>query len=216
MPIRHKEEQIWDLDVLLDYIKSQVPYQNKNLPTIQYRRAIAATLVMLLTVARLAELHRAILLSTSDDEYIIQTTILKSLHRIVELKFCKIPDERICPLIWFKSCVQVDGFTHHSDIASIVKQYYDKNNNVEAREVIGQMEEEFDNKEDVEQERTLLEEIEHERSTVEYRIPCLVVVLSLGLSHLETPTELEDVQKAQQKVTNVEEIAILLGSNNIG
>ncbi|KAA6313265.1 MAG: hypothetical protein EZS28_055784, partial [Streblomastix strix] len=55
------------------------------------------------TVASLAELHRATLHSTSDDEYIIQTTILKSPQRIAEFKICKIPDERICPLRWFKS-----------------------------------------------------------------------------------------------------------------
>jgi Ran GTPase-activating protein (RanGAP) involved in mRNA processing and transport len=63
--------------------------------------------------------------------------------------------------------VKVDRFTHHSDTASTVRQYYDKNNNVEAREVLGQTEEELDNEEDEEQERTLLEEIEHERSNVE-------------------------------------------------
>ncbi|KAA6395838.1 MAG: hypothetical protein EZS28_008638 [Streblomastix strix] len=158
-------------------------------------RAVAATLVIVFTFARLAELHRSILLSISDDEYIIQTTILKSVQRIAEFKICKIPDERICPLRWFKSqfgdrepnirskvqelwsisyiekyiqaddlsqairavmqsagirktysvtsiraaviiklpkynvgSVQVDGFTHHSDITSIVGQYYDKNN----------------------------------------------------------------------------------------
>ncbi|KAA6312511.1 MAG: hypothetical protein EZS28_055912, partial [Streblomastix strix] len=179
------------------------------------------------------------------------TTILKSPQRITEFKICKIPDERICPLRWFKSwftdrdpdipnkaqelwrishaeryiqaddlskairavmqsagiskthsvtsiraatitkllkhnvnSVKVDRFTHHSDTASTVRQYYDKNNNVEAREVLGQTEEELDNEEDEEQERTLLEEIEHERSDIEQRIPSPVGVLSPGLSHL--------------------------------
>ncbi|KAA6362717.1 MAG: hypothetical protein EZS28_041754, partial [Streblomastix strix] len=58
---------------------------------------------MVFTVARLAELHRAVLLSTSEDEYIIQTMILKSPQRIAEFKICKIPDEKICPLRWFES-----------------------------------------------------------------------------------------------------------------
>ncbi|KAA6384048.1 MAG: hypothetical protein EZS28_020423, partial [Streblomastix strix] len=247
-----KEKQIWDLDILLNYIKQQVPLLEQNLLSIQQRRAIAATLAMVFTVARLTELHRAVLLSTSEDECIIQTTILKSPQRITEFKICKIPDERICPLRWFKSwikaiepntpnkaeelwrishaeryiqaddlskairavmqsagisktysvtsiraaaitkllkhnvsSVKVDRFTHHSETVSTVKQYYDKNNNVEAREVLGQTEKELDNEEDEEQERTLLEEIEHERSNVEQRIPSPVGVLSPGMSHLE-------------------------------
>ncbi|KAA6398535.1 MAG: hypothetical protein EZS28_005944, partial [Streblomastix strix] len=242
------------------------------------------------------------------------TTILKSPQRITEFKICKIPDERICPLRWFKSwftdrdpdipnkaqelwrishaeryiqaddlskairavmqsagisktysvtsiraaaitkllkhnvsSVKVDRFTHHSDTASTVRQYYDKNNNVEAREVLGQTEEELDNEEDEEQERTLLEEIEHERSDIEQRIPSPVGVLSPGLSHLEfsqplsgihitqtqssvetedtfqpflqysrTPTEVVEVQKAQQDAANADEVARLLDPFNIG
>ncbi|KAA6361178.1 MAG: hypothetical protein EZS28_043296 [Streblomastix strix] len=247
-----KEKQIWDLDILLNYIKQQVPLLEQNLLSIQQRRAIAAIQVMVFTVAILAELHRAVLFRTSKDEYIIQTTILKSPQRIAEFKICKIPDERICPLRWFKSwfaerepdipnkaqelwrishaeryiqaddlskaisavmqsagisktysvtsiraaaitkllkhnvsSVKIDRFTLHSDTASTVRQYYDKNNNVEAREVLGQTEEELDNEEDEEQERTLLEEIEHERSNVEQRMLSPVGVLSPGLSHLE-------------------------------
>ncbi|KAA6382209.1 MAG: hypothetical protein EZS28_022265 [Streblomastix strix] len=178
--------------------------------------------------------------------------ILKSPQRIAEFKICKIPDERICPLRWFKSwfsdrepnipnkaqelwrishaeryiqaddlskairavmqsagicktysvtsiraaaitklqkhnvsSVKVDRFTHHSETASTVRQYYDKNNNVEAREVLGKTEEELDNEEDEEQEKTLLEEIKHERSNVEQRIPSYVGVFSPGLSHME-------------------------------
>ncbi|KAA6382866.1 MAG: hypothetical protein EZS28_021606, partial [Streblomastix strix] len=247
-----KEKPIWDLDILLNYIKAQVPLLEQNALVIQQRRAIAATLVMVFTVARLAELHRATLLSTPDDEYIIQTTILKSSQRIAEFKICNIPDERICSLRWFKSwfadrepnipnkaqelwrvshaekyiladdlskairtvmqsagisktysvtsiraaaitkllkhnvsSVKVDRFTHHSDTASTVRQYYDKNNNVEAREVHGQMEEELDNEEDEEQERTLFEENEYKRSNVDQRIQSPVGVLCLGLSNLE-------------------------------
>ncbi|KAA6375879.1 MAG: hypothetical protein EZS28_028594 [Streblomastix strix] len=101
----NKEKQIWGLDILLNYIKSYVPLLEQNLLTILQRRAIATTLVMVFTVVRLAELYRAILLSTSDDEYIIQITILKSPQRIAEFKICKIPDERICPLRWFKSLI---------------------------------------------------------------------------------------------------------------
>ncbi|KAA6361891.1 MAG: hypothetical protein EZS28_042583, partial [Streblomastix strix] len=240
-----KEKQIWDLDILLNYIKAQVPLLEQNVLTIQQRGAIAASLVIVFTVARLAELHIVTLLSTSNDEYIIQTTVLKSPQRITEFKICKIPDERIYPLRWFKSLfadrepdipnkaqelwrisyaekyieaddlskairavmqsagisktysvtsiraaaitkflkhnvssVQVDRFTHYSDTVSTVRQYYDKNNNVEAREVLGQTEEELDNEEDEEQERTLLEEIEHERSNVEQRIRSSVWVAS--------------------------------------
>ncbi|KAA6375880.1 MAG: hypothetical protein EZS28_028595 [Streblomastix strix] len=102
------------------------------------------------------------------------------------------------------SSVQVDRFIYHSDTASAVRQYYDKNNNVEAREVLGQTEEELDNEEDEEQERTLLEEIEHERSNIEQRIPSL------------TPTEVVEVQKAQQDASNAEDVARLLDSINIG
>ncbi|KAA6397162.1 MAG: hypothetical protein EZS28_007313 [Streblomastix strix] len=263
-----KEKEIWDLDILLTHIKS---------------RAIAATLVVVLTVARVVELNRATLFSTSDDEYIIQITILQSQQRIVEFKIRKIPDEGICPLRWFKSRfayrepmipnkaqelwrishaekyiqaddlstaigavmqfagfskiysvtsirvasitklikhnisrVHVDRFTRHSDTASTVRQYYDKNNNIEAREILGQTEEELDNEEDDEQERTLLEEIEYERSNVEQGIPSPVGVLSQGLSKQEIPIEVVDHQKAQQNAANTEEVARLLDSFNTG
>ncbi|KAA6379263.1 MAG: hypothetical protein EZS28_025212, partial [Streblomastix strix] len=93
--------------------------------------------------------------------------------------------------------VKVDRFTHHSDTASTVRQYYDKNNNVEAREVLGQTEEELDNEEDEEQERTLLEEIEHERTNVEQRIPSPDGVLSPGLSHLVFSQPLSGIQITQ-------------------
>ncbi|KAA6398992.1 MAG: hypothetical protein EZS28_005478 [Streblomastix strix] len=98
-----QEKQILDLDILLNYIKQQVPLLEQGLLSVQQRRAIAATLVMVLIVARIAELHRAELLSTSDDEYIIQTTILKCPQILAKFKICKIPDVRICPLRWFKS-----------------------------------------------------------------------------------------------------------------
>ncbi|KAA6390692.1 MAG: hypothetical protein EZS28_013778 [Streblomastix strix] len=121
------------------------------------------------------------------------------------------------------------------------KQIYD------VQKVLGQTEKELDKEEDEKQERTLLEEIEHERSNVEQRIPSHVGVLSPGLSHLEfsqplngihftqsqssietggifypflqysrTPTEVVEVQKAQQDVTNAEEVARLLDPFNIG
>ncbi|KAA6402740.1 MAG: hypothetical protein EZS28_001731 [Streblomastix strix] len=221
-----KEKQIWYLDILLNYLKSQVPLLEQNLLTIQKRKAIAATLIMI----------------------------------------CKIPDERICPLRWFKSwfadrepdipnkaqelwmishaekyiqaddlskairavmqsagisktysvtsiraaaitkllkhnvcCVQVDRFTHQSDTASTVRQYYDKNNNIEAREVLGQTEEELDNEEDEDQQRTQLEEIEHERFNVEWRILSPAVVLSSGLSHLEFSQPLSGIHITQSQ-----------------
>ncbi|KAA6318184.1 MAG: hypothetical protein EZS28_054980, partial [Streblomastix strix] len=81
-----KEKQIWDQDILLNYIKQQVSLLEQNLFTIEQRRATAATLVMVFIVARLAELHRAVLLSTSEDEYIIQTTILKSVKELLNSK----------------------------------------------------------------------------------------------------------------------------------
>ncbi|KAA6393100.1 MAG: hypothetical protein EZS28_011377 [Streblomastix strix] len=52
-----REKQIQDLDILLNNIKQQVPSLEHNLLSIQQRRAIAATLAMVFTVARLAELH---------------------------------------------------------------------------------------------------------------------------------------------------------------
>ncbi|KAA6310455.1 MAG: hypothetical protein EZS28_056310, partial [Streblomastix strix] len=54
-------------------------------------RIIAAALVMLFTVARLAELRRATLLSASNDEYIIQTTILKSPKELLIAKSARFP-----------------------------------------------------------------------------------------------------------------------------
>ncbi|KAA6368632.1 MAG: hypothetical protein EZS28_035841, partial [Streblomastix strix] len=150
-------------------------------------------------------------------------------------------------LIHNVSCMKVDRFTHHSDTASTVRQYYEKNNNIEVREVLGQTEEELDNEEDEDQERTLLEDIEHERSNVEQRILSHVRVLSPCLNHLEffqplssilitqtqsstetgeifqpflqysrTPTEVVEVQKAQQDAANAEEVARLLDPFNIG
>ncbi|KAA6360462.1 MAG: hypothetical protein EZS28_044011, partial [Streblomastix strix] len=98
-----KVKQIWNLDILLNYFKQQIPQLEQNLRSIQQRRAIATTLVMELTVARLAELYRATVLNASDDQYIIQTTNQKSLQRNVEFKIYKIPAERICSLRWFKS-----------------------------------------------------------------------------------------------------------------
>ncbi|KAA6391416.1 MAG: hypothetical protein EZS28_013052, partial [Streblomastix strix] len=60
----------------------------------------------------------------------------------------------------------------------------------------------LDNEEDEEQERTLLEEIEHERSNVEQRIPSLVGVLSPGLSHLEFSQPLSCIHITQSQSTN--------------
>ncbi|KAA6309335.1 MAG: hypothetical protein EZS28_056532, partial [Streblomastix strix] len=97
------------------------------------------------------------------------------------------------------SSVQVDRFTHHSDTASTVRQNYANNNNVEAREVLGQTEEELDNEEDEEQERTLLEEVEHEISNVEQRISSPFGVLSPGLSHLEFSYHLSGIHTTQSQ-----------------
>ncbi|KAA6360833.1 MAG: hypothetical protein EZS28_043640, partial [Streblomastix strix] len=97
------------------------------------------------------------------------------------------------------SSVKVDRFTHHSDTASTVRQYYDKNNNVEARELLCQTELELNNEEDEEQERTLLEDIEHERPNVEQRIPSPVGVLSPGLSHLEFSQSLSSIHITQSQ-----------------
>ncbi|KAA6372709.1 MAG: hypothetical protein EZS28_031765 [Streblomastix strix] len=272
----------------MGYSEQQIHTDLQNLLSIEQRSAIAATLVMVFTVARLAELHRAVLFNTSEDEYIIQTTILKSPKRIAEFKICKIPDERICPLRWFKSwfadreqdipnkaqelwrishaeryiqaydlckairavmqssgisktylvtsiraaaitkllkynvsSVKVDRFTHHSYTASTERQYYDKNNNVEAREVLGQTEEELDNEEDEEQERTLLEEIEHEiQCRIENTKPCWGSFSRLEppgvFLTLQIPTEVVEDQKAKQDAANAEEVARLLDPFNIG
>ncbi|KAA6401381.1 MAG: hypothetical protein EZS28_003092 [Streblomastix strix] len=113
------------------------------------------------------------------------------------------------------SSVQVDKFTHHSDTSSTVRQYYDKNSNAEAREVLSKTKEELDNEENEEQERTLLEEIEHERFDVEQTITSPVGVLFPGLIHLETPTEVMEVQKAHQGAANAEDVARLLDPFNI-
>ncbi|KAA6362532.1 MAG: hypothetical protein EZS28_041941, partial [Streblomastix strix] len=75
--------------------------------------------------------------------------------------------------------------THHPDIASTVRQSYDKNNNKEGKVALSRTEEEHDNDEDEEQERTLLEEIELNRFNIEQRIYDPVGVLSPCLSHLE-------------------------------
>ncbi|KAA6388061.1 MAG: hypothetical protein EZS28_016415 [Streblomastix strix] len=100
--------------------------------------------------------------------------------------FTSIRAAAITKLIKFNvNSLQVDRFTHHSNIASTIIQYQDKNNNVKAREVLCQIEQEIDNEEDEEQERTLLDQIEHERSIVEQRIQSPVGVLSPGLNHLE-------------------------------
>ncbi|KAA6398991.1 MAG: hypothetical protein EZS28_005477 [Streblomastix strix] len=95
------------------------------------------------------------------------------------------------------SSVKVDRFTHHSDTASSVWQYYDKNNNFEAREVLGQTEEELDNEENEYQKRTLLEEIKYQILNVEQRIQSPIVVLSAGLSHLEFSQPLSGIHITQ-------------------
>ncbi|KAA6401076.1 MAG: hypothetical protein EZS28_003397 [Streblomastix strix] len=203
----HSEQQIHS-----DLVKQRIRKIKMSLRQIdkEKQRAIAARLVIVFTVAKLAELHRVTLLDASNDEYIIQTTILQTSQRIAEFKIYKISDKKICSLRQFKSwfadrepnirnkvqelwsisnfekyiqaddlskairavIVQVDRFTHHSDIASTVGKYYDKNK-------------ELDNEEDEEQERTLLEEIEQDRSNVEWKIKRPVGVLTPYLSHLE-------------------------------
>ncbi|KAA6386271.1 MAG: hypothetical protein EZS28_018208 [Streblomastix strix] len=77
--------------------------------------------------------------------------------------------------------VQVDRFTHQSDITPTVTQFYDKNINFETTEVLGKTEEELNNEEYEEHEKTLLEVIEHERFKVEQRIPSPIGVLCPGL-----------------------------------
>ncbi|KAA6386557.1 MAG: hypothetical protein EZS28_017913 [Streblomastix strix] len=213
-----KEKLIWVLDIILIYIKQLVPLLEQNLFTIQKRRAIAATLVMVFTVARLAELHRAVLRSTSEDEYINQTIIQKSPKQLQEPnipnksqehwrisyveKYIQADDlsnairsvmqaetfSKTYSVTTFRaiattkllkynvSSVQVDRIIHHSDTVSTVRQYYDKNSNVQAREVLGQTNEEQESEEDQVDENT-------------------------------TPTEVLDDQKAQQDAANAEDIA---------
>ncbi|KAA6383694.1 MAG: hypothetical protein EZS28_020779 [Streblomastix strix] len=244
-----KEKQILDLDILLHYIKAQIPLLDQNALAMQQRRAIAAALEMVFTVARFAEFHRTSLLSTSGDEYVgkfirflmkesahcvgsspgqlaeNQTSQIKPkiyggsamLRNISKLIILTKQQEQQCNLLALAkhTHVKVDRFTHHSDTASTVRQYYNKKNNDEAREVFGQKEEELDNEADEEQERTLLEEIEHERSNVDKRIRSPVGVLSPGLNQLETPTEVIDDQKAQQDAANAEDVVRLLDPFNI-
>ncbi|KAA6380314.1 MAG: hypothetical protein EZS28_024160 [Streblomastix strix] len=63
--------------------------------------------------------------------------------------------------------------------------------------MLGQTEEELDNEEDEELERTLLEEIEHERTSVEQRILSTDGVRSPGLSHLEFSQPLSGIHITQ-------------------
>ncbi|KAA6398223.1 MAG: hypothetical protein EZS28_006247 [Streblomastix strix] len=204
------------------------------------KRAIAATLVMVSTVARLAELHRVTLLNTSDDEicplrwfkswfadrepnipnkaqefrrisklekYIQADDLSKAIRAAKQFvgisktySVTSIRAAAITKLLNYNiSRVQVDRFTHQSDTASTIRQYYNKNNNVETREVLGQTKQELDNEEDEEQERTLLEEKEHERSNVEWRISSPVGDLSPGLSHLEFPQSLNSIHITQSQ-----------------
>ncbi|KAA6362114.1 MAG: hypothetical protein EZS28_042359, partial [Streblomastix strix] len=88
-----KEKQIWDLDILLNYIKQQVPLLEQGLLSVQQRRAIAATLVMVFTVARLAELYRATLLSTSDDDptFVPSSTFI-TLQFHIQLSHVPVPE----------------------------------------------------------------------------------------------------------------------------
>ncbi|KAA6358671.1 MAG: hypothetical protein EZS28_045801, partial [Streblomastix strix] len=63
--------------------------------------------------------------------------------------------------------------------------------------MLGQTEEELDNEEDEDQERTLLEEIDHERTSVEQRIPSPDGVLPPGLSHLQFSQPLSGIHITQ-------------------
>ncbi|KAA6354508.1 MAG: hypothetical protein EZS28_049965, partial [Streblomastix strix] len=165
--------------------------------------AIAATLTMVFTVARLAEIHRAVVQNQDENNIIILIQILKTPPREAEFKIEMIQDKSVCPHTWFKawwsqrdplnhnipeqirksritqksatcntlskqiriimqaagipssysvtsvrtaaltklikagaSPVTVDRFTHHSDTASTVRQYYDQNNNSQARQLL--------------------------------------------------------------------------------
>ncbi|KAA6387649.1 MAG: hypothetical protein EZS28_016820 [Streblomastix strix] len=83
------------------------------------------------------------------------------------------------------SSVYGEWFTNHFDSASTIRQYHDKNNIVESREMFSQTEEELYNEKDEEQERILLEEIRLERINVEQRTQSPVRVLSPGQCHME-------------------------------
>ncbi|KAA6326100.1 MAG: hypothetical protein EZS28_053994 [Streblomastix strix] len=66
--------------IRMRFIQTDKEKQNKTSSHIKQRGATAVILVIMFTIARLAELYRTTLLYTSDNKYTIQTTVQMSPH----------------------------------------------------------------------------------------------------------------------------------------
>ncbi|KAA6359982.1 MAG: hypothetical protein EZS28_044491 [Streblomastix strix] len=108
MRIRKKEneEEIWQLCQLLLQIESGYENYLKNTVTKEQIMFTALTIFMVFTTARLAELHRAYVISQCNAELIIETTILKQLQRIVRYRLKKADNAKIFPIFWWNAWIQ--------------------------------------------------------------------------------------------------------------
>ncbi|KAA6377891.1 MAG: hypothetical protein EZS28_026581 [Streblomastix strix] len=95
---KEKEDEIWQLSQLLLQIESEYESYMKNTKTKEQIMFTALTIFIVFTTARLAELYRAYVISQSNAELIIETSILKQPQRIVQFKLKKADNEKICPM----------------------------------------------------------------------------------------------------------------------
>ncbi|KAA6369443.1 MAG: hypothetical protein EZS28_035029 [Streblomastix strix] len=154
------KNQRLSLTLLLKFL---VLLLEQNLFTIVWRRAVAATLVMLNIPNKPKKFWKI----GYEVKYIQVDDLRKAISAIIQsvgidktYSVSCVSAAAITKLLKHNiRCAQIYRFTHHSHTASMVRQYYDKNNNVESRKVHSQTEEKLDSEEVEEQEGTLLEEL---------------------------------------------------------
>ncbi|KAA6395152.1 MAG: hypothetical protein EZS28_009325 [Streblomastix strix] len=97
-----KEEEIWKLDQLLEFIKGKAESRNLKILEEVELRAIVMIMIMIFTTCRLAEIHRSIIEENELQNGILKvnTTIKKGSANRVELIIRQYKDSRICPVKW--------------------------------------------------------------------------------------------------------------------
>ncbi|KAA6384815.1 MAG: hypothetical protein EZS28_019657 [Streblomastix strix] len=106
------EEEIWHLDVLLNYIRLLAV--DINLSSTVTRAACMASLIAFINL-RLSELYDANILSISDQEVKLETMIWKDSQGRVQLILRQMKNDLSCPVLWIlkwrKFCTYMTDFT---------------------------------------------------------------------------------------------------------
>ncbi|KAA6369272.1 MAG: hypothetical protein EZS28_035201 [Streblomastix strix] len=100
-----KEEQIWELNTLLDYIQSQAEERDEGNLDQKSLMKVVLTLFMICSVRRLAELQIANLDVTKQQEgiIIIKTDLGKGKSEDLEVTLSEVCSDKVCPVKQWRS-----------------------------------------------------------------------------------------------------------------